>query len=192
MTQTKSVQAVRDLFKAYPVVPALRTAKDVDRALKLAPRVVFLLGSTVLDFAEKIQALQEVGHAVFIHFDLIEGLRSDGAALDFLLSAAPPEGIISTHKTVIDLAKKAGLLRILRIFVLDSEAVRKGRQLVLSVRPDFVELLPGVALTAVDERLLRDFSAPLIAGGLITELSHVHSILRKGVTAVSTSDTSLW
>lgn len=192
MAQVKSAQTVRDLFKAYPVIPALRTGKDVDRALKLAPRVVFLLGASVLDFAGKVQALQNVGHVVFIHFDLIEGLRADGAALDYLLASAPPEGVISTHKAVIDLAKKAGLLRILRIFVLDSEAVRKGRELVAAVKPDFAELLPGVALTTVDERHIRDFSVPLIGGGLITELSQVHSILRKGVTAVSTSDTSLW
>jgi glycerol uptake operon antiterminator len=192
MAQGKSAQAVRDLFKAYPVIPALRTGRDVDRALKLGPRVVFLLGSSVLDFAGKIKALQGAGHVVFVHFDLIEGLRADGAALDYLLSEAAPEGVISTHKAVIDLAKKAGLIRILRIFVLDSEAVRKGRQLVTTVKPDFVELLPGVALAAVDERLLRDFSVPLIGGGLITELNQVHSILKKGVTAVSTSDTSLW
>lgn len=192
MAQAKTIQAVREFFQAYPVIPALRTAKDVDRAVRLAPRVVFLLGSSLADFAHKIQSLQGAGHAVFVHFDLIEGLRADGAALDHLLATAPPEGVISTHKSVIDLAKRAGLLRILRVFVLDSEAVRKGRQLAASVRPDFVELLPGIALAAVDDRLLRDFSAPLIAGGLITELSQVHSILCKGVTAVSTSDTSLW
>lgn len=192
MRRTHLFEEVNQRVKDHPVIPALRTSRDVERACRLSRRVVFLLGTSLGDYRDQMEALRQAGHTVFVHVDLVEGLKSDSAGFTFLLREALPDGIISTHKGVLDLAKKKDLLRILRVFMLDSEALSKGRQLVQAVRPDFVELLPGVAITAVEEKNLRGFSSPLVAGGLVTTIEQIHSILRKGVVAVSTSESSLW
>jgi glycerol uptake operon antiterminator len=139
-----------------------------------------------------MSALREAGHIVFVHVDLLEGLRADSTGFSFLLHQMAPQGVISTHKNILALAKKNRILGLLRVFLLDSEALSRGVQVAQTVKPDFVELLPGSALPLLEDRKLRDFSSPLIAGGLITNLEQVHAVLRKNVAGVSTSDTSLW
>lgn len=192
MARPKLFEEVNQRFKDHPIIPALRTSRDIDRACRLSHRVVFLLGTSLGEYVGQMKELRRAGHRVFVHLDLVEGLKSDAAGFSFLLGEALPDGVISTHKGVLDLARKNGLLRILRVFMLDSEAVNKGRQLAQSVRPDFVELLPGAAVSAVEEKSLGGFSSPLIAGGLVTTIDQIHSILRKGIVAVSTSESSLW
>lgn len=192
MTRAQMADEINRRFREHPVVPALRTSRDVERVSRLSRRVVFLLGTSLSDYRSHMSVLHEAGHAVFVHLDLVEGLKSDAAGFSYLLDQEVPEGIISTHKGVLDLARKQGLLRILRVFMLDSEALGKGRQLGQTVRPDFIELLPGAAVPGVDSKHFKGFSSPLIAGGLITTIEQVHSILGKGVLAVSTSESSLW
>jgi glycerol uptake operon antiterminator len=80
----------------------------------------------------------------------------------------------------------------LRIFLLDSQAFRKGKQLAYSVNPDFVEVLPGISMISVDDAILKEIPSPLIAGGLIKTMEQVNEILSRGVLAVSTSEKSLW
>ncbi len=192
MARADLAEDVKRCLKDHPVIPALRSVHDVQRACRLSSRVVFLLGTCLHEYRDQMEVLQEAGHRVFVHLDLVEGLKSDTAGLSFLLEQALPEGIISTHKGVLELARKRGLLRILRVFMLDSEALSKGRQLGQTIRPDFTELLPGVAIPSLDEKAFRGFSSPLIAGGLVTSLEQIHAVLRKGILAVSTSESSLW
>lgn len=192
MVKVHLTEEVNRRFHDHPVIPALRMSRDVERVSRLSPRVVFLLGTSLMDYRTQMEVLHDAGHAVFVHVDLVDGLKPDTAGFSYLLQQAVPQGIISTHKGVLDLARKRGLLRILRVFMLDSEALAKGRQLCQTVRPDFIELLPGAAIPAIDGKHFRGFSSPLIAGGLITMIEQVHSILGKGVLAVSTSESSLW
>lgn len=192
MRRADLLEEVTRHLRGHPVIPALRVSRDIERICLLPPRVVFLLGTSLGDYAEQMAALRKAGHSIFVHVDLVEGLKSDLAGFDFLLKEALPDGVISTHKGVLDLAKKNGLLRILRVFMLDSEAMNKGRHLVQSVHPDFVELLPAVGVPSVEEKNLRGFASPLIAGGLVTTIEQIHAILRKGIVAVSTSESSLW
>ena len=187
-----SPAAVAQSFKHNRIVPALRSSKDVEKVARLSQRVVFLLGSSVVTYRKQMEVLREAGHIVFVHFDLIEGLKGDSVGFSFLMNEMVPDGIISTHKAILNLAKKNGLMRLLRVFMLDSDALAKGHQLAQSVQPDFVELLPGSSLPLLEDRALRDFSFPLIAGGLVTSLEQVHAILAKRVLAVSTSEKSLW
>ena len=179
-------------LKQHPIIPALRSAKDVARVCRLSRRVVFLLGASLLTYREYMKALGEAEHVVFVHLDLLEGLKADSTGFSFLLQQEIPQGVISTHKNILALAKKNNILGLLRVFMLDSEALSRGVQVAQAVKPDFVELLPGSALPLLEDRKLRDFALPIIAGGLITNLEQVHAVLRKNVAGVSTSDTSLW
>ncbi|HOO63682.1 MAG TPA: glycerol-3-phosphate responsive antiterminator [Synergistaceae bacterium] len=191
-TSLASPAAVAQSFKHNRIVPALRSSKDVEKVARLSQRVVFLLGTSVVTYGKQMEVLREAGHIVFVHFDLIEGLKGDSVGFSFLMNEMVPDGIISTHKAILSLAKKNGLMRLLRVFMLDSDALAKGYQLAQSVQPDFVELLPGSSLPLLGDRALRDFNFPLIAGGLVTSLEQVHAILAKRVLAVSTSEKSLW
>lgn len=187
------LQVLRQRLAEHPVICAVRTSEDLRCAQQLeGPRCVFLLGTTLREVPQSVSSLSAKGHSVFVHVDLVEGLKPDAAGLSFLAEHAKPAGVISTHRSVVEQAREQGLLTILRVFLLDSEALRKGRQLVSHLRPDLLELLPGVALVGLGESRLREFGAGLIAGGLVEDKSQVGAILKRGVLGVSTSTRSLW
>jgi glycerol uptake operon antiterminator len=164
----------------------------LDRLNNLPPRAVFLLGANLLELEDLVARVARAGHLPFVHLDLVEGLKTDSAGVRFIAQRVDPFGVISTHKSVIEAAASCGLVGILRVFLLDSEALRKGKQLVSFAKPHLVELLPGVSLIPIPDRMLSDFASPIIAGGLVEDIDQVHAILRKGALGVSTSQSSLW
>ncbi len=178
---------VKALLRKHPVIPAIRTSEDVDAVTKLKDRIVFLLETSVGQYQNCVRKLKDSGHIVFVHADLIKGLKMDEYGSEFILTERP-SGIISTHKSTLEWAKKQGLMRIYRIFLIDSEALKNADQLVRSTRPDFVEILPGLVMLSLEI----DFDFPLIAGGLISKKDHVDELLKKGIVAVSTSNKNLW
>ena len=152
------LQVLRQRLAEHPVICAVRTSEDLRCAQQLeGPRCVFLLGTTLREVPQSVSSLSAKGHSVFVHVDLVEGLKPDAAGLSFLAEHAKPTGVISTHRSVVEQAREQWLLTILRVFLLDSEALRKGRQLVSHLRPDLLELLPGVALVGLGESRLREF-----------------------------------
>jgi glycerol uptake operon antiterminator len=187
-----SVSAVRQILVKHPVIPAIRDKKNLRRLPQGTPRCVFLLESSLIDIAHTSAEVSQAGHVTFIHVDLVEGLKVDHAGLRWLMDNVKPHGIISTHRGALDNAKKLGLLRILRVFMLDSEAVEKGKALAAALGPDFVEVLPGVAVPIFSDAILDGFRSPLIAGGLVADHREVHAILSRGVCGVSTSKSTLW
>ena len=58
-------------------------------------------------------------------------------------------------------------------------------------RPDFIEILPGIIPTVIQE-IVEKSSVPVIAGGLIRSKQDVMQALRAGVTAVSTTASDVW
>mgnify|MGYP000844164667 FL=1 len=183
---------LRNFLRKNSIIPALRSSKDVDAALKIAPKCVFVLESSIESLRSVVDGLKKRGHIVFVHADLVEGLKTDPSGIRFLVREVNPYGLISTHKSVIENARDLHLLTILRIFLLDSQAFKKGKQLAYNVNPDFVEVLPGISMISVDDVILKEIPPPLIAGGLIKTMEQVNKILSRGVLAVSTSERTLW
>ena len=94
----------------------------------------------------------------------------------------------------LDLIKKAkelGMYTILRYFLLDSMAFENIRQQQHIVRPDFIEVLPGV-MPRVIKRICGSVKTPIIAGGLITDKEDVMAALSAGAIAVSSTNHQVW
>ncbi|BBJ28288.1 glycerol-3-phosphate responsive antiterminator [Athalassotoga saccharophila] len=182
-----NLNEVKSFLRKNPVIPALRTSEDLDEVLKLKDRVVFLLETSVGKYQDCVRKLKDAGHIIFVHADLIKGLKMDEFGSEFILTERP-SGIISTHKSTLEWAKKQGLMQIYRVFLIDSEALKNGEQLIRSTRPDFVEILPGLVMLSLEI----NFGFPLIAGGLISKKDHVDELLKRGIFAVSTSNKNLW
>ncbi|MCY0878965.1 MAG: glycerol-3-phosphate responsive antiterminator [Firmicutes bacterium] len=174
------------------VIPALRQSEDWP-LLGVAPRGawVFLLGGTMDGIAEAAGRLQKRGWTVFVHFDMVRAVSSDVEGLRFFSGYVGPQGIISTHSTTINHAKKLGLWTIQRIFLLDTQSVQTGIQQVLSTKPDAVEIMPGL-LVEIARRVVRDLPCPVIAGGLVGTREDVEKMRQVGVKGVSTSARPLW
>ena len=173
------------------VIPALRTVDDVAAALKCDSKMVFLLSGNICSLSETCRALHDAGKMVMLHIDLIDGLKGDESGIRYAVGKFSLAGIISTKVSCLNIAKELGIISILRVFVIDSSALKTGIAHVQACSPNFVEVLPGIS-----DKIIRlataQFKTSVIAGGLIADHSDVDCALKAGAAAVSTSNRTLW
>ena len=174
-----------------PVIAAVKTESALTAALASPCSTVFLLASTLVNVEGMVQRIQQAGKLAVVHIDLVDGLSGRDIAVDSLIALCHPDGIISTHPTLIRRARHRGLLTIQRVFILDSLSLTTlSGQLELG-KPDFVEILPGI-LPRISTEISTQISVPIIAGGLLRDKADVIAAMRAGAAAVSTSAPSLW
>ena len=106
-------------FEESPVIAAVKTAEELNAALRSDVEVVFLLHATLSTLSHRIELAREAGKKLFIHMDLVEGLSKDAAGVEFLASMKP-DGIISTRSGCIHAAREAGITCIQRFYQLFS------------------------------------------------------------------------
>ena len=92
---------------------------------------------------------------------------------------------------LIKRAKELGMYTIFRFFVIDSMAYENISKQLQMVRPDFIEVLPGVAPKVI-KQICKQTNVPVIAGGLIAEKEDVMAMLTNGATSISTTNQELW
>ncbi|MGN7308971.1 glycerol-3-phosphate responsive antiterminator, partial [Bacillus subtilis] len=127
---------------------------------------------------------------MLLHADLVQGLKNDEYAAEYLCQHIRPAGLISTRASVIQKAKQKGITAIQRIFLLDTYALEKSYLLLSKTQPDYIEVLPGVISHIIAEVSIRT-GIPIIAGGLIRSPEEVELALEAGATAVTTSNVDL-
>ena len=187
------MKALESRLERNPVIAAVRAAETVEAAAKASPEVVFLLCGDILNVEKLVWRLKEAGKLVLVHMDLLGGIGRDPQAVEYLAQAVQPDGIISTRSQLIRAAKERGLLTVQRFFLLDSQSVTMAAETAASVRPDMVEVMPGIC-----PRVIRRLSStegrrlPVIAGGMIEEKEDIVEALSAGASGVSTSRTELW
>ena len=173
------------------LIAAVRSKNDLNKVIRTSIQNVFILSSDLCQLEDQCRTLHRAGKNVFLHLDLIDGLKGDASGIRFASQHFKITGIISTKPHCVKLAKEAGLLAILRVFILDSSALKTGAQNAQLCRPDFVEVLPGLSPKII-RLALKTFTAPLIAVGLIQEKDDMTEAIAAGAAAVSTSNWNLW
>jgi glycerol uptake operon antiterminator len=178
-------------FHNQSILPAIRKIKDLEKLVKSSFTYIVLLDSHIGQLKNMVELAQAHGKKLLLHVDLVEGLKNDEYAAEFLCQNIRPAGLISTRAGVITKAKQNGLLAIQRLFLLDSSALEKSYTLLERTRPDYIEVLPGVMPHIIKEVHERT-GIPIFAGGLIRNVEDVENALQAGATAVTTSHTELW
>lgn len=145
-----------------------------------------------LSLIKHVMALaQEYQKKIMFHMDFISGIQTNESGTEYICQEFRPDGLISTKATVIQKAKQNGVPAIQRIFLIDSHGVKKSLALINKVRPNYVEVLPGIVPQMI--RILKnEITVPLFAGGLIRSPEDVEKALQAGATAITTSDKKLW
>lgn len=174
-----------------PVIAAIRNEDDLQRVIASNAQVVFIIHGSIMSISDVSERLRAARKLVFIHIDMIEGLRGDTASLEFIKKYADPFGIITTKISSVRHAKQLGLSTIQRIFIIDSMSLDTGIRNVKEVAPDAVEVMPGIA-SKIISKMQNEISIPIIAGGLISSKKDVLEALSSGAVAVSTSHFDLW
>ena len=174
------------------IIPAVKNAADLPTALSLRCKVVFLLSGEILNLGEQVRRIQSAGKMAFVHFDLIEGLGKDAAAVRYVARGLGADGIVSSRANVIKLARAEGMYTVQRLFILDSASVETGCKIIKKAAADALEILPGPILSRVAHKLRPGKGQVLIAGGLLSSREEVEQALSAGAVAVSTSDPRVW
>ncbi len=192
----KSRRIARDLHAhfAKPVIPYLTEGVGSEPDDLPAASMLFIGGGELAELPALMKALSREPYAslpVFLHLDLVNGLANDESGLRYAATLDRLDGIITVRQHLVPLARKLGLLSVLRLFLQDGRAVERGLQVIERAQPDAIEMLPGVAFAEVAERFTR-LSMPSIAGGLIRSPELVRRIIGAGAKAVSTTNAALW
>lgn len=185
----------REFFDAMMDNPIIASVKDLEGLEQCCAceeiKVVFILFGDVCSISGIVEKIKSVDKIVMVHMDLISGLSSKEVAVDFIKNNTNADGIITTKSSLIKRAKELSMYTILRCFLLDSMALENIKHPQTNIRPDFLEVLPGV-MPKVIRKICRITKTPIIAGGLISDKEDVMNALDAGATAVSTTNKDVW
>ncbi|MBU3111169.1 glycerol-3-phosphate responsive antiterminator [Clostridium lacusfryxellense] len=185
------MEQLEELLIENPVIAAIRSDNDLEKVISSKVLIVFVLYGSIINLKQICESLKKAGKIVFVHVDLIEGLKGDHTGLLFIKECGQPDGIITTRATNIKNGKKLGFCVIQRIFAVDSLSLETGMRNIHSVLPDAVEIMPGLA-SKIIKSMGTQVRVPIIAGGLIQTKKDIMESIGAGAMAVSTSKQELW
>lgn len=173
------------------VLPAVRNMKEFERLLQSDHEYIIFLETRISQIKTLVKTAKNHKKKVLVHVDLIQGLKADEYGVEYLIREIKPDGLISTRGSVVALAKKQRLLAIQRLFILDSQALTHHLKISQNIRPDYIEILPGLIPSIIQE-IHEQTGVPVIAGGLIRTQEDVENAYKGGAQAITTSRTELW
>ncbi|AFI27562.1 glycerol uptake operon antiterminator GlpP [Bacillus stercoris] len=178
-------------FHNQPILPAIRNMKQFDEFLNSSFSYGVILDIHLGQLKGVIREAQKHGKNMMVHVDLIQGIKHDEYGAEFICQDIKPAGIISTRSNVIAKAKQKKIYAIQRLFLLDTSAMEKSMEFIGKHKPDFIEVLPGIVPSLIQE-IKEKTGIPIFAGGFIRTEEDVEQALKAGAVAVTTSNTKLW
>lgn len=181
-----------DVIEGNPVIAAVKDMDGLEKCCKSENiRVVFVLFGDICSIGDIVQKIKSTGRFAMVHMDLITGLSSKEIAVDYIKNHTMADGIITTKPSLIRRGRELSLCTVLRYFLIDSMALENIKQQQYMVKPDYIEVLPGL-MPKVTRKICRESRTPIIAGGLITDKESVMGALSAGAIAVSTTNQAVW
>lgn len=178
-------------FEDCPVIAAVKDEEGLNACLGSEIGIVFVLYGDVCTIPEIVRKLKKGGKTVIVHIDLISGLSAKEVAVNFIHTNTEADGIISTKPALIRQAKEFSMCTVMRFFAIDSMAFDNICRQSEAVRPDVIEVLPGL-MPKVIRRICEESPIPVIAGGLITEREDIVAALNAGAVSISTTNRKVW
>ena len=180
-----------DRIRENPVIAAVNNLEKLEKAIKSPCEIIFLLTGNIFNLQELVNHVKASGKSVFVHLDLIEGFSRNVCALKYINEIIAPNGIITTKSSLIRTAKEMGLFSIQRLFMLDALSLESGISSIRTIRPDAVEILPGI-MPRVTKTISTEVNIPIITGGLISDKEDVIASIKAGAIGISTSKEEIW
>lgn len=173
------------------ILPVSSSMKEFEAFLK-SPFEIGVLMETHIAQLKNVHMMAEAHRKkILYHVDLINGLKNDEYATEYICQEYKPYGLISTKSSVILKAKQKGVLTVQRIFLIDSHALEKSIKLLKKTKPDYIEVLPG-AMPSLIKEVKQLIDIPVFAGGFIKTPEEVQNALDAGALTVTTSKQELW
>lgn len=126
-----------------------------------------------------------------VHVDLISGLSPKEVSVEYLERTYGSRWHYINKAITDQESKRTWDVYDPQIFSVGFHGFENIRQQQHIVRPDFIEVLPGV-MPRVIKRICSSIKTPIIAGGLITDKEDVMAALSAGAIAVSSTNHQVW
>ncbi len=184
-------KTILESIKQTPVIAAIKNDNGLLKCKKSKSTVAFILYGNINNISDIVTKAKNANKLAFVHIDLIEGLSSKEAAVDYIKQNTDAIGIISTKANLIKYAKSLGFITVQRFFILDSLAIENVLRNDKQSHADFIEILPGL-MPKIIKKLSHKLKHPIIAGGLISDEDDVKTALNAGALGVSTTCEDMW
>ncbi|MBS4191881.1 glycerol-3-phosphate responsive antiterminator [Bacillus sp. FJAT-49705] len=175
------------------IIAAIKLPKQIDLAIKYKDNIdsVFLLLGNVQNIKEYVDVFKKENIPVYVHIEMIQGLKLDSYGLTFISKYVKPDGVITTKTNMVTKCKQHNLKTILRSFMIDSEMLKNTIEAAISLKPDILEIMPSTT-TYVIKEIKKKTDIPIITGGLVDTIDIFERSLKDGAIAVSTSNSDIW
>ncbi|MBP0725432.1 glycerol-3-phosphate responsive antiterminator [Bacillus sp. RG28] len=173
------------------IIPSIRSVQDLEKMFDFSYRYGVFLDIHISRLRSLYSLARENGKQMFLHIDLVQGLKSDEYATEYICQEIEPFGIISTKGNVILKAKQKKVKAIQRVFAIDSSSIEKSYSMINKINPDYIEILPGVVPKIIKE-IKNSTGKQIFAGGLIKTSDEVEQAIEAGASAITTSYIELW
>ncbi len=187
---TSAVSEFLDRLHVTPCCAAITESGALESALASPVPAVFILRADGLDLEPVVERTHRAGKIVAVHLDLVDGIKPDRAAVDWLARAGV-DAVISSHGQLMAAIRRSRMIAIHRLLLTRHGAVESGVAAVARSGADLVEVLPGVILPELPS-LRRQLKVPLLAGGFIRDEAQARAVLAAGAVAVTTSTEAVW
>lgn len=174
-----------------PIIAAVKDTEKLGKAIESPCEIIFLLKGNICNIEEIVRKVKNADKSIYIHMDLMEGFARDAYAIKHISEKVKPDGIITTKSSIIKIAKELGVFAIQRLFIIDNLSLTSGINSINTVRPDAVEIMPGV-MPKITKKISSQVKVPVIAGGLISDKEDVIDSIKAGAMGISTSKEEIW
>lgn len=174
------------------IIPAPRNYEDYKYALEnCESQSIILLFGDINILPELLALARQHKKRILVHLDLLNGIGKDKAGITFLARMGI-EAVITTKSQLGKFAHEQGMLVVHRLFLMDSQAVKTGVNLLQGYKPDALELLPASIPASVVAEVASMTGLPVLGGGLMHTKEDIELGLNNGLKAVSASRRELW
>lgn len=185
-------EKVLTALQKYPIIASLQKPELVDTAIRSNVQVVMISSGDIFTLGTIVQQLKKNNKVVLVHIDMVGGMARDKVAVRYLKERLAVDGIVTPNGQLVASGHKEELVTAQRIFAHDTPSVVSGINALRQSKPEFIEIMPGIAVLKVYEELRKHFQQPIIAAGLVKTAQDVKKILQVGAVAVDTSNPNLW
>lgn len=175
-----------------PVIASIQKPELIPMAIASNARVIMISSGDIFNIVEICQELRKHNKIVLVHIDMIAGMGRDKIAIRYLKEKAGIHGIVTPNSQLIASGNKEGLITAQRMFAHDTPSVTSGINSLRKSSPDFIEIMPGIAVLKVYEMIRRHYQQPIIAAGLIKTVHDLQHIIKAGAVGGDTSNPKLW
>jgi glycerol uptake operon antiterminator len=178
-------------MKKNSIIPAVKGFKELELALSSPHEVIFLHEGELIQLKGIVESVKRAGKKIYLHLDMVKGIKDDEASIHFLAKCIQIDGVISTRNSCLTYAKKYGLSAIQRGFLIDSHSVKTIVNSAAQVKPDYIEILPSFSYPKL-EIIKKETGVDIILGGFVDKKEDLPTLFDAGAIAISTSKVEMW